>query len=49
MSPDHTDSGANKAHKWHSGQFRFSIQQQKSYWKTLLGSQGFNILAGTLP
>lgn len=44
-----TDVGENKAHKWHSGQFRSSIQQQKSYWKTLLGTQGFNILTGTLP
>lgn len=30
-------------HKWHSGQFRSNYIRQQSYWRTLLGSQGFNI------
>lgn len=37
------ENGDHKAHKWHSGQFRSTIQPQRTYWKTLLSAQGFNI------
>lgn len=43
------DGGDHKAHTWHSGQFRSSIQKQKSYWKVLLGDQAFDIATTTLP
>jgi hypothetical protein len=43
------DPGQHKAHTWHSGQFRSSIQRRQVYWKTLLSAQGFNITTTTLP
>lgn len=43
------DDGDYQAHKWHSGQFRSTIQRQRNYWKTLLGDQAFDIPSITLP
>lgn len=31
------------AHKWHSAQFRSTNMRQGNYWKTLLGTRGFNL------
>ncbi len=31
-------------HPWHSGQFRFNNVMQNQYWKTLLGTKGFDLL-----
>lgn len=39
----------HRTHRWHSGQFRNYIQYQRSYWKALLGNQGFGIPTTTLP
>ena len=44
-----TDGGDHKAHIWHSGQFRSTIQRQRTYWKTLLGPDGFRISTTPLP
>jgi hypothetical protein len=41
------EGGNHKAHKWHSGQFRSTIQRQRNYWKTLLTQPGFSIMPTT--
>jgi hypothetical protein len=43
------DPGGHSAHKWHSGEFRSTIQRQQNYWKTLLSDHGFGIPTITLP
>jgi hypothetical protein len=37
------DRDNHSAHKWHSGEFRSTIQTQRDVWKTLLGKSGFDI------
>jgi hypothetical protein len=32
-----------KDHPWHSAEFRFTNMDQKKYWRTLLGANGFNL------
>ena len=32
-----------KDHVWHSAEFEFTNADQQKYWKTLLGTSGFNI------
>ncbi len=39
----------HRTHRWHSGQFRNYIQYQRTYWKALLGTEGFAIPTTTLP
>ncbi|MDI1248188.1 MAG: alpha/beta hydrolase [Lacunisphaera sp.] len=39
----------HRTHRWHSGQFRNYIQYQRTYWKALLGTQGFAIPTTSLP
>jgi hypothetical protein len=43
------DPDNHTAHKWHSAQFRSTIQRQRSYWRTLLSDQSFDIPTITLP
>lgn len=43
------DPGNHSAHKWHSGEFRSTIQLERNYWKTLLSTDAFNIPTTTLP
>jgi hypothetical protein len=35
--------GLYSAHAWHSAQFRSTNMKQKTFWQTLLGSQGFDL------
>jgi hypothetical protein len=44
-SDNSTDDETKKysVHKWHSAEFNFDNMQQANFWKTLLGSQGFNL------
>jgi hypothetical protein len=43
------DADNHSAHKWHSGEFRSTIQLERNYWKTLLSTDAFNIPTTTLP
>ena len=43
------DPDNHSAHKWHSGEFRSTIQRQRNYWKALLSTDAFNIPTTTLP
>ena len=43
------EGGEHKAHKWHSAQFRSSVQLQRNYWKVILSDRAFNIPTQTLP
>lgn len=43
------DADRHTAHKWHSAQFRSTIQQQRNYWKALLSRDVFNIPTVALP
>ncbi len=36
-------NGIFSRHKWHSGQFRSNFIQQNTYWRTLIGLNGFRI------
>ena len=44
-----TDPDNHSAHKWHSAEFRSTIQLERNYWKTLLSDRGFDISTVTLP
>ncbi|HVT82668.1 MAG TPA: alpha/beta hydrolase, partial [Phycisphaerae bacterium] len=37
------DRDNHSAHKWHSGEFRSTIQEQRNVWKTLLEKPGFDL------
>ena len=37
------DSGEHKAHRWHSAEFRSTIQRQRDCWMMLLSREVFNI------
>ncbi|MBI2517442.1 MAG: alpha/beta fold hydrolase [Opitutae bacterium] len=43
------DADNHSAHKWHSAEFRSTIQRQRNYWKTLLSDQAFDLSTKTLP
>lgn len=43
------DPDNHSAHKWHSAEFRSTIQLERNYWKTLLSDRGFDISTVTLP
>lgn len=43
---DHED---HKTHRWHSAEFRSTIQNQRNCWRVLLGKTGFDISTVTLP
>lgn len=44
-----SDADSHSAHKWHSGEFRSTIQRQGNYWKAMLGQPGFQMPTLTLP
>jgi hypothetical protein len=49
----HLESGENangpySTHRWHSGQFRMTMPEQKEYWKSLMGTCGY-ATDGVLP
>jgi len=36
LKPDDIANGRYSSHRWHSGQFRMTMPEQKEYWKTLM-------------